>query len=132
MSPLAASRVKTIRMVFSNCSASWALPTVSGVVQGRTRINVKLTEKDGEVTDFNFSGFEVTPADWERFVTDSLSWLGQFDMVCVSGSLPSGVSPEAFTDWMTRLRSQCPCIIFDSSREALVAGLKAAPWLVKP
>ena len=33
---------------------------------------------------------------------------------------------------MTRLRSQCPCIIFDSSREALVAGLKAAPWLVKP
>ena len=72
------------------------------VVQGRTRIN------------------------------DSLSWLGQFDMVCVSGSLPSGVSPEAFTDWMTRLRSQCPCIIFDSSREALVAGLKAAPWLVKP
>lgn len=53
-------------------------------------------------------------------------------MVCVSGSLPAGVSPEAFTDWMTRLRSQCPCIIFDSSREALVAGLKAAPWLVKP
>ncbi len=62
------------------------------VVQGRTRINVKLTEKDGEVTDFNFSGFEVTPGDWERFVNDSLSWLGQFDMVCVSGSLPSGVS----------------------------------------
>lgn len=102
------------------------------VVQGRTRINVKLTEKDGEVTDLNFSGFEVTPADWERFVADSLSWLGQFDMVCVSGSLPSGVSPEAFTDWMTRLRSQCPCIIFDSSRDALVAGLKASPWLVKP
>lgn len=44
------------------------------------------------MTDFNFSGFEVTPGDWERFVNDSLSWLGQFDMVCVSGSLPSGVS----------------------------------------
>ncbi|WP_049218466.1 PfkB family carbohydrate kinase, partial [Serratia marcescens] len=46
------------------------------VVPGRTRINVKLTEKDGEVTDFNFSGFEVTPQDWDRFVSDSLSWLG--------------------------------------------------------
>ena len=43
------------------------------VVQGRTRINVKLTEKDGEVTDLNFSGFEVTPSDWERFVNDSLT-----------------------------------------------------------
>jgi 1-phosphofructokinase len=102
------------------------------VVQGRTRINVKLTEKQGDVTDFNFSGFNVTPQDWERFVNDSLTWLGQFDMVAVSGSLPTGVAPEAFTDWMIKLRSHCPCIIFDSSREALVAGLKAAPWLVKP
>ncbi|EKN5047548.1 1-phosphofructokinase [Yersinia enterocolitica] len=102
------------------------------VVPGRTRINVKLTEKDGEVTDFNFSGFEVTKPDWDRFVNDSLSWLGQFDMVAVSGSLPAGVNPDDFTDWMKRLRSQCSCIIFDSSREALVAGLKASPWLVKP
>lgn len=101
-------------------------------VNGRTRINVKLTEKEGAVTDFNFSGFEVTQQDWERFVNDSLSWLNQFDMVCVSGSLPAGLNPEDFTDWMRRLRGQCPCIIFDSSREAFSAGLKAAPWLVKP
>lgn len=100
------------------------------VVGGRTRINVKLTEQDGEVTDLNFSGFDVTAKDWERFTTDSLSWLGQFDMVCVSGSLPEGVSPEAFTVWMKSLRALCPCIIFDSSRSALEAGLKAAPWLV--
>jgi 1-phosphofructokinase len=53
-------------------------------------------------------------------------------MVCVSGSLPEGVDPDAFTRWMTELRTHCPCIIFDSSRDALVAGLKAAPWLVKP
>ncbi|MBK5144187.1 1-phosphofructokinase [Budviciaceae bacterium BWR-B9] len=102
------------------------------VVPGRTRINVKLTEKSSEVTDLNFSGFDVPPQDWERFVTDSLSWLGQFDMITVSGSLPAGVSPDAFTEWMLRLRSLCSCIIFDSSREALIAGLKASPWLIKP
>ncbi|MCR6679965.1 1-phosphofructokinase, partial [Escherichia marmotae] len=77
---------------------------------------VKQTEKDGELTDLNFYGFQVTPDDWQRIVTDSLSWLGKFDMVCVSGSLPSGVSPEEYTDWMTRLSSHCPCINFDSSR----------------
>lgn len=102
------------------------------VVDGRTRINVKLTEKNGEVTDFNFSGFEVTKADWQRFVADSLSWAGQFDMICVSGSLPKGVVLEEFTKWMMRLRNECMCVIFDSSREAFVAGLKASPWLVKP
>ncbi|WP_340608731.1 1-phosphofructokinase [Xenorhabdus bharatensis] len=102
------------------------------LVSGRTRINVKLTEKYGDVTDFNFSGFHVTEKEWEQFITDSLSWLGQFDMVVVSGSLPEGVSPESFTDWMKQLQQCCPCIIFDSSREAFSAGLKATPWLVKP
>lgn len=102
------------------------------IVEGRTRINVKLTEGNSLVTDFNFSGFEVTKADWQRFVTDSLSWASQFDMICVSGSLPAGVALSDFTSWMQRLRNECMCIIFDSSRDALVAGLKASPWLVKP
>ena len=66
------------------------------VIPGRTRINVKLTENSGAVTDLNFSGFRITESEWQKFMADSLTWLGQFDMVCVSGSLPSGVSPEAF------------------------------------
>lgn len=102
------------------------------MVEGRTRINVKLTEPNGKVTDFNFSGFEITKQDWTRFVNDTLSWAGQFDMICVSGSVPPSVDLNDFTAWMTRLRSECMCLIFDSSRDAFVAGLKASPWLVKP
>lgn len=102
------------------------------MVEGRTRINVKLTEPNGKVTDFNFSGFEITKQDWTRFVNDTLSWAGQFDMICVSGSVPPSINLNDFTAWMKRLRSECMCLIFDSSREAFVAGLKALPWLVKP
>lgn len=40
MSPLAASSVKTIRMVFSNCSASWALPTVSRLYRGAPELTL--------------------------------------------------------------------------------------------
>lgn len=101
-------------------------------IEGRTRINVKLTEKNSVVSDFNFSGFEVNKQDWQHFARDSLSWLSQFDMVCVSGSLPKGIDLDDFTNWMKRLRNQCMCVIFDSSRDALIAGLKANPWLVKP
>lgn len=102
------------------------------MVEGRTRINVKLTEPSGKVTDFNFSGFEITKQDWTRFVNDTLCWAGQFDMICVSGSVPPSIDLNDFTAWMKRLRSECMCLIFDSSREAFVAGLKALPWLVKP
>lgn len=102
------------------------------VIDGRTRINIKVTEAGGDVTDLNFSGFKVSEENWQHFKQDSLNWLGDFDMVCVSGSLPQGVALDEFTDWMKALRQQCPCLVFDSSRAALDAGLLAGPWLVKP
>ncbi|MWP46675.1 1-phosphofructokinase [Gilliamella sp. Pas-s27] len=101
-------------------------------VEGRTRINVKLTEENSEVTDLNFSGFTISEQDWQNFVTSSLEWLKNIDMVAISGSLPAGVSLEKFTHWMEQVKAICPKVIFDSSRDALVAGLKAKPWLIKP
>lgn len=101
-------------------------------VDGSTRINVKLTEQDNEVTDFNFSGFSVNEHDWQQFVVYSLEWLKEVEMVAICGSLPSGVSLEKFTDWLAKVKQICPKVVFDSSREALVAGLKAKPWLIKP
>ncbi|MBD2814674.1 1-phosphofructokinase [Xenorhabdus sp. Flor] len=102
------------------------------IVEGRTRINVKLTEQNGLVTDFNFSGFTVSKEEWQRFAENSLTWLREFNMVCVSGSLPAGVELDDFTDWMQRLREVCICVVFDSSREAFTAGIRARPWMVKP
>ncbi|OCG12125.1 1-phosphofructokinase [Gilliamella apicola] len=101
-------------------------------VEGRIRINVKLTEENSEVTDLNFSGFTITEQDWQSFVTDSLEWLKDFDMIAISGSLPAGVSLDKFTKWMEQVKTICPKVVFDSSRDALVAGLKAKPWLIKP
>lgn len=101
-------------------------------VDGRTRINVKLTEENSEVTDLNFSGFTINDQDWQTFVSNSLEWLKEIDMVAISGSLPAGVSLEKFTEWMKKVKAICPKVVFDSSRDALVAGLKANPWLIKP
>ncbi|OCG18562.1 MULTISPECIES: 1-phosphofructokinase [unclassified Gilliamella] len=101
-------------------------------IEGRTRINVKLTEENSEVTDLNFSGFTISEQDWQSFVKNSLEWLKDIDMVAISGSLPAGVSLDKFTNWMEQVKAICPKIVFDSSRDALVAGLKAKPWLIKP
>ncbi|WP_392553261.1 1-phosphofructokinase [Orbus wheelerorum] len=102
------------------------------LVEGRTRINVKVTEKNSDVTDLNFSGFSVNTNDWQQFVEQSIKWLSDFDMVVISGSLPEGISLDDFSDWLEKVKSICPKIVFDSSRAALTAGLKAKPWLIKP
>ena len=62
----------------------------------QTRINVKITETEADVTDLNFLGYQITPEAWQQFTADSLAYCQNFDIVAVCGSLPRGVSPELF------------------------------------
>lgn len=101
-------------------------------IKGKTRINVKITETEADVTDLNFLGFEVCTNDWRKFTALSQRWHEQFDLVAVCGSLPRGVSPEQFADWLKSLQSQGLKVVLDSSNAALTYGLQAKPWLVKP
>lgn len=101
-------------------------------INGKTRINVKITETEADVTDLNFLGFEVCTNDWRKFIALSQRWHDQFDLVAVCGSLPRGVSPEQFADWLKSLQLQGLKVVLDSSNAALTYGLQAKPWLVKP
>lgn len=101
-------------------------------VTGKTRINVKITETEADVTDLNFLGYQISAEDWQKFVVNSLDYYKEFDIVAVCGSLPRGVTPELFSDWLLQLHQAGVKVVLDSSNAALTAGLKANPWLVKP
>lgn len=101
-------------------------------IPGKTRINVKITETDADVTDLNFLGFDVSLTDWQSFVKQSQQWAACYDLVAICGSLPRGITAEQFADWLTALRAQGLKIVLDSSNAALTYGLNASPWLVKP
>ncbi|WP_257797775.1 1-phosphofructokinase [Aggregatibacter actinomycetemcomitans] len=101
-------------------------------VPGKTRINVKITETEADVTDLNFLGYEISADAWQQFVADSLAYCKAFDIVAVCGSLPRGVTPELFADWLKQLHQAGVKVVLDSSNAALTAGLTAQPWLVKP
>lgn len=101
-------------------------------VKGCTRINVKLTEANKQVTDLNFTGFSVTEEDWMEFSESSTAWLQTMEVVCISGSLAKGISVASFSAWMQQIRTVCPRLVFDSSGVVLEAGLKLKPWLIKP
>ena len=101
-------------------------------IAGKTRINVKITETEADVTDLNFLGFEIREQDWKAFIRQSQTWENQYDLVAVCGSLPRGVTPEQFAAWLESLHQQGLKVVLDSSNAALTAGLTAHPWLVKP
>ncbi len=101
-------------------------------VEGSTRINVKLVEENGQVSDINFPGVEVTAQDIERFETTLFKLTETHDYFVLAGSLPGGVTPEQCANWIDKLRSLGKKVLFDSSKSALRAGIDACPWLIKP
>ena len=95
-------------------------------------INVKINGNRSGCDRLNFLGYQITPEAWQQFTTDSLAYCQNFDIVAVCGSLPRGISPELFADWLNQLHQAGVKVVLDSSNAALTAGLKAHPWLVKP
>ncbi|MBE2894460.1 1-phosphofructokinase [Spirabiliibacterium falconis] len=101
-------------------------------VAGSTRTNVKLTDATDMVTDLNFSGFQITQLQWQQFCRDSLDYLQQMQLVAVCGSLPTGVSPDMFQQWLSAVRALGVKVVLDTSKAALQVGIEAKPWLIKP
>ncbi|MDD1783490.1 1-phosphofructokinase [Enterovibrio sp. ZSDZ35] len=101
-------------------------------VAGASRINVKLVEESGRVTDLNFPGVTVSDEDLDAFEATLNELAEENDLFVIAGSLPGGVSPAMLASWIEMLRAKGKKVLFDSSNAALTAGLKASPWLVKP
>lgn len=101
-------------------------------VKGASRINVKLVEQDGQVSDINFPGVEVSEQDLAAFETTLKSLAESHDVFVIAGSLPRGITPEQCAAWIQWLHDNDKQVFFDSSKAALAAGLDASPWLVKP
>ncbi|OIQ26678.1 1-phosphofructokinase [uncultured Vibrio sp.] len=101
-------------------------------VSGSTRINVKLVEASGSVSDINFPGVTVTKEAISSFEETLFKLAEDHEYFVIAGSLPPGVSPALCASWIEKLRALDKKVIFDSSREALAAGIDSKPWLIKP
>lgn len=101
-------------------------------VAGASRINVKLVEKNGQVSDINFPGVAVTAVNILAFEKTLFELAGTHDVFVIAGSLPQGITPDMCANWLEKLHKLGKKVLFDSSKTALDAGLDAHPWLVKP
>ncbi|MEJ6120656.1 1-phosphofructokinase [Vibrio sp. 2-Bac 85] len=101
-------------------------------VNGDTRINVKIVEKSGQVSDLNFPGMTVSAEDIKRFETQLFSLAETHDVFVIAGSLAKGISTNQLKNWIEKLQKAGKKVFFDSSNQALSAGIEAMPFLIKP
>lgn len=105
-------------------------------VPGETRINAKVAEHDGRVTDINGPGLQVG-AEEIRQLLDNLETRASEpehrpDAVVIAGSLPPGVSADDLALLIERLQGHGLPVWVDTSGPALQRAIKARPTAVKP
>lgn len=54
------------------------------------------------------------------------------DVVVASGSLPPGMGPSVYGDIVKKVKEKGACAVLDTDGQALSAGVKAAPDMIKP
>jgi 1-phosphofructokinase len=101
-------------------------------VSGANRINVKIVEKSGQVSDLNFPGVMVKQNDIERFEQTLFALAETHEVFVLAGSLAKGISPTLLKYWISSLQKSGKKVFFDSSNSALRAGIEACPYLIKP
>ena len=101
-------------------------------VAGSTRINVKISEQSGRVTDLNLPGLTVHQAEVAALEAEIEKLAPRADWFVLAGSLPKGVEPGYCARLISLLKAKGKQVIFDCSGVALTEGVKAAPTLVTP
>lgn len=109
------------------------VPVALNRIEGETRENVIVVDRSGGA-DLRLSapGPLVLPEELERLKRRVCCLPEQPDAIVLSGSLPPGVTPEAYVDIMLEANRKGIRTILDAEGEILRAGLVARPFLIKP
>lgn len=102
-------------------------------IQGESRTSVAVLDPISDVyTEINEWGPQVA-ADELAILREKLEYLTQgAELVVLAGSLPRGLDPGAYADFVRVLnRRQIP-VVLDCDGEPLRLGIEAEPYLVSP
>jgi 1-phosphofructokinase/tagatose 6-phosphate kinase len=102
-------------------------------IAGDSRTNLAVVDPtNGEQTEINERGPDVSPEELERFL-EKLLYLARGAKVCViAGSLPPSVPPSFAARMVEELNELGVETILDTEGEPLIAGLRAGPSAVTP
>lgn len=99
-------------------------------VSGSVRTNTKVVSLSGlPVTELNEPGFAVGAEELKNFADMVEREAQEVDWCILTGSLPGGCGPACYLNLMNRLKARC---VLDAFGPALLEGLQARPYLVKP
>ena len=102
-------------------------------VKGETRTNIKIIDRVNNThTDINENGPSLVIEDITRIKEKIMKYCKQDSLVVLSGSVPSEVQGDIYSEIIKDIKSKGGKVILDADGELLIEGIKAGPYMVKP
>lgn len=101
-------------------------------VAGETRINTKIAEADGTVTELNEAGPQVSENELKNLEEQLMQYAKEGTWFVLSGSVPTGVSKTVYGDIIQKVHEKGAKVFLDADGELFTQSLAAKPDVIKP
>lgn len=100
-------------------------------IDAESRMNVKVSEEEGRLTEFNTPSPSGTPGDWRALET-RLGDAVAPQWIALCGRLPDGMDPKWYQNAIAQAKSRGVRTLLDSSGDGFRYGIMAGPDIAKP
>ena len=101
-------------------------------IRDNTRQCIAILSTDGSQTEILEPGPLINEKARNEFFSLYETLLKDVEVVCASGSLPKGLAADTYKILIEKANKLGKKFILDTSGEALVKGIEAKPYLIKP
>ena len=101
-------------------------------VAGETRCSINVIAEDGYVTEILEPGPVIAAQELEQFFKDYREAAGKSDLIVMSGSVAKGIPADIYGKLIAIGKEAGKRCILDTSGEALLHGMEAGPYMIKP
>jgi 1-phosphofructokinase len=101
-------------------------------IAGNTRINLKVLDKDMNLTELNEAGAPVQKEDIEHITEKIVSLVQPGDIVVLSGSVPPNTPKDIYASLIKEIKEKLAKVILDADGDLFAQGIEAGPNIIKP
>ena len=101
-------------------------------IEEETRTCINISDENGASGEILEAGPKVSEEEGQRFISDDSAYIKDYDIICVSGSLPRGLTSDFYAELSRIAKEKGKKIIIDTSGKTLEEILCANPYMVKP
>ena len=101
-------------------------------VDGMTRTNLKVLDKDMELTELNEAGPLIGEKEVQQLKQKICALCEKDSIVVLSGNVSKGVDTNIYKELIEEVKNAGGRVVFDADGELFAKGIQAKPLVIKP